>query len=325
MSKKLFKTSPKNTNQQTKIFGSPIIENGTVPPIIIKIITQLENMEAENHEGLFRIPGRAKVIQDLKESFNSGEETDLSEVTDINSLAGLLKLYFRDLPQTLLTFDLYDCFIAVHSITYPEERLKRIKSIIWSLLTTTRRKILQVLIKFLRRISQNSENNLMSSTNLGIIFGPALLRSKRSDFLQLMMTETPEITGIISTMIDYYHEVFEIPFDPKKKIILTNQNENENENEKEKEKENEKENENENEEEEKEKVNRGGGEEKEEKETENKQNNLNSNKIKLNTKQRQSIKEQMLNFKTETKDGKIIFVRRDHHNLPPNPINLINN
>ena len=54
-----------------------------------------------HHQGVFRVPGSQAEINNFKEAFEYGEDplVGLSDARDINSTAGLLKLYFRELGE----------------------------------------------------------------------------------------------------------------------------------------------------------------------------------------------------------------------------------
>ena len=103
------------------------------------VITETELLGLR-HEGLFRLSGSQIAIQALKERFDSGsplvrcsiddhlsahdrclslsvgflagENVDLLNVGDVHTVGSLLKLWFRELPEPLLTYELYDCFLA---------------------------------------------------------------------------------------------------------------------------------------------------------------------------------------------------------------------
>jgi len=62
--------------------------------------------------GLFRIPGNNAEIELLKERVEAGEQIDLSKCSEIHVVAGLLKEYFREIPEPVFTFSLYDEIIA---------------------------------------------------------------------------------------------------------------------------------------------------------------------------------------------------------------------
>lgn len=51
----------------------------------------------------------------LRDEVDAGCQLSLGEGTSIHDVAALLKEYFRDLPDPLLTRDLYSAFIATRS------------------------------------------------------------------------------------------------------------------------------------------------------------------------------------------------------------------
>ena len=64
---------------------------------------------------MFRVPGEFKVVKKIQTSINAGETVDLSTMTDYNTLASLLKLYLRELPESLCTLEKYSEFIKLGS------------------------------------------------------------------------------------------------------------------------------------------------------------------------------------------------------------------
>ncbi len=77
-------------------------------------------------EGIFRISGVKSQVDKLRTQFEEGTPTihmhlrlsgkvvDFNKVEDPNVVSGLLKMYFRELPEPLLTFDLFDQFLATY-------------------------------------------------------------------------------------------------------------------------------------------------------------------------------------------------------------------
>jgi hypothetical protein len=62
--------------------------------------------------GLFRISGDNAVMLETKKRIDAGKSIDFSKMKHVHTVAGLIKMYFRELPEPLLTFDNYDMFIA---------------------------------------------------------------------------------------------------------------------------------------------------------------------------------------------------------------------
>lgn len=98
-----------------------------------------------------------------------GKEPDLSKCTDPHTVAGLLRLYFRELPEPLLTFDLYDSFIESHKKGVSQEQRVKITKQLVNQLPQPNQILLQFIIAFLARVVRFSDVNKMSKSNLGVI------------------------------------------------------------------------------------------------------------------------------------------------------------
>jgi hypothetical protein len=88
-------------------------------PIPLQIEHCLQYVEKEvNESGIFRVPGHALEIERIKKMLDSGESPDfenLEIISKLHSVAGAIKLYIRDLPEPLLTYEKFDAFIEVAS------------------------------------------------------------------------------------------------------------------------------------------------------------------------------------------------------------------
>uniref|UniRef100_H2U6B6 Chimerin 1 n=1 Tax=Takifugu rubripes TaxID=31033 RepID=H2U6B6_TAKRU len=134
-------------------------------------------------EGLYRISGFSELIEDVKLAFDrDGEKADISTnaYEDINIITGALKLYFRELPIPLITYDAYPRFIEAAKITDAEKRLESLHEAL-KLLPPAHYETLRYLMAHLKRVIHCEKENLMSSENLGIVFGPTLMRAPDLD------------------------------------------------------------------------------------------------------------------------------------------------
>jgi hypothetical protein len=110
------------------------------------------------------------------------QESDSDDyIMDVNSIAGLLKLYLRELPEPLFTHALYDDWIQCASTKFEtnEQRLESFAKILGRLPSANYAN-LRYLIKFLNKLSHYHEQNKMTSTNLAIAMAPSLIWSKPS-------------------------------------------------------------------------------------------------------------------------------------------------
>lgn len=68
-----------------------------------------------HHQGIFRVSGSQVEISNFREGFERGEDplADTTDASDINSIAGVLKLYLRELREPLFPIIYFDHFVAL--------------------------------------------------------------------------------------------------------------------------------------------------------------------------------------------------------------------
>jgi hypothetical protein len=193
----------------TGYYGVPIEKvtppNAEVPYIVEHAIKVLEEKSMQV-EGIFRLSGSSAQIDKLKSEFNSGTLIDLKTVSDPHTVSGVLKLWFRELPEPLMTYDLYESFIAAQQERDPNKRIRYLRHLI-SNLPPVNRATLKYLIEFLNRVEKHSEVNKMTVTNLATVFAPNLLKQREDNMVQSAM-DTPLINGLISNFIKEYEMIF---------------------------------------------------------------------------------------------------------------------
>nr|XP_006813177.1 PREDICTED: rho GTPase-activating protein 29-like [Saccoglossus kowalevskii] len=187
-----------------------------VPFIISKCISELQ-YRSLCVKGLYRVaPVKAKV-EKLCQTFENGADlVDLSDTLP-HLITSVLKLYFRQLPEPLLTFHLYPEFIAIakesltNSKDMGEERIVNLLKGTISKLPEENFKTLAVLVHHLKRVSDNSDSNLMSASNLGIVFGPTLLRQSSEGAATLAsLVDTPHQARTVELLIHNW-QIFGMP------------------------------------------------------------------------------------------------------------------
>jgi len=154
----------------------------SLPSFILQVINYLQNYL--HLEGVFRISGSSKEIHTFKDTLDKGDDIDLTGINP-HSVSGLLKLFLRELPDPLLTFALYQDWIDVIIKYDGEGRIKRIIEIV-AKLPMTNKLLLTELLRLLGSISQCADVNKMSPANIGIVFGPTLIRKENSEDLMNM-------------------------------------------------------------------------------------------------------------------------------------------
>ncbi|XP_068092179.1 beta-chimaerin isoform X2 [Hyperolius riggenbachi] len=154
-------------------------------PMVVDMCIQEIEQRGLKSEGLYRVSGFTEHIEDVKMAFDrDGDKADISNATypDINIIAGALKLYFRDLPIPVITYDAYSKFIEASKISNTDERLEAIHEALM-LLPPAHYETLRYLMIHLKKVSENEKDNLMGAENLSIVFGPTLMRPPEENAL----------------------------------------------------------------------------------------------------------------------------------------------
>jgi len=162
------------------VFGLPLEEacknfgtSSNVPLVVEECLKYLMEHKAYEELGIFRISGVFTHIKELKVKYDKGIPVDLNEVIEVHTVSGLLKLYYRELPETPFTFNLIQNINETENIENIEERSEAIANIL-SLLSIFNVSVLKALFQFLNVVAQHEEINKMGVSNLGIIFTPSL-------------------------------------------------------------------------------------------------------------------------------------------------------
>jgi len=152
-----------------------------VPVIVEKCIDAVEAL-ALDYEGIYRKSGGSGQSKTITQLFDNGDYNafDLRDSDRFNDIAGVtsvLKSYFRSLPNPLLTYELHENFMSAVEIKDVATKNKILLELV-NQLPDEHYYTLRVLMLHLFRVREHSENNLMTSRNLGVVFGPTLMRSR---------------------------------------------------------------------------------------------------------------------------------------------------
>ncbi|XP_041830178.1 rho GTPase-activating protein 44-like isoform X5 [Melanotaenia boesemani] len=154
-------------------------------------------------EGLFRIAPSASKLKKLKASLDCGV-LDVQEYSaDPHAIAGALKSYLRELPEPLMTFELYNDWIQASNIQDPEKRLQALLGACEKLPPANNNNF-KYLIKFLSKLTEYQDVNKMTPGNIAIVLGPNLLWThNEGNITEMMTTVSLQIVGIIEPIIQH--------------------------------------------------------------------------------------------------------------------------
>ncbi|GAA5912316.1 uncharacterized protein JCM6883_003323 [Sporobolomyces salmoneus] len=158
--------------------GDQMLRDSVEVPRILEKCCEAIEREGLESMGIYRLSGTTSRVQRLKASLDRDlEGTDLlseENLSDINDIAAVLKLWFRELPEPLLTWELYHQFIDVAKIENDRLRHIRLHERV-NELPDPNYATLKYLMGHLDKVAQQESSNQMSVSNLAIVFGPNLL------------------------------------------------------------------------------------------------------------------------------------------------------
>ncbi|XP_041818398.1 rho GTPase-activating protein 44-like isoform X1 [Chelmon rostratus] len=154
-------------------------------------------------EGLFRVAPSASKLKKLKASLDCGV-LDVQEYSaDPHAIAGALKSYLRELPEPLMTYELYNDWIQASNIQDQDKRLQALLSACEKLPPANNNNF-KYLIKFLSKLTEYQDVNKMTPGNIAIVLGPNLLwMHNEGNITEMMTTVSLQIVGIIEPIIQH--------------------------------------------------------------------------------------------------------------------------
>ncbi|KAI8057229.1 hypothetical protein BDF22DRAFT_653255 [Syncephalis plumigaleata] len=155
---------------------SRVKEGFECPAVIYRTIEYLEAKQAEHEEGIYRLSGSTAVVRQLREKFDNYSDYNIvgsNEYYDVHAVAGVLKMYLRELPINVLTRELHPQFLKVLDNDDRRIRVNELGKLV-SQLPLANYTLLRTLIAHLIRIVRKSDINKMTIRNVGIVFSPTL-------------------------------------------------------------------------------------------------------------------------------------------------------
>ncbi|XP_038055663.1 rho GTPase-activating protein 26-like isoform X2 [Patiria miniata] len=177
---------------------------------IKKCIEAIESRGLED-QGLYRVVGVNSKVMRLtslcladKRKPTNVNLSDSGE-WEIKTITSALKNYFRNLPEPLMSFSFHDEFIAAAKQETKTLRVNDIHALVHKL-AEPNFEMLDLLIAHLRRVADHHETNLMTVTNLGVCFGPTLMRPEEETMKAIMDIKFSNI--VIEILIRHYEKIF---------------------------------------------------------------------------------------------------------------------
>nr|KAF6397008.1 hypothetical protein HJG63_009685 [Rousettus aegyptiacus] len=178
-------------------------------PLVVESCIRFISRHGLQHEGIFRVSGSQVEVNDIKNAFERGEDPLAGDQNDhdMDSIAGVLKLYFRGLEHPLFPKDIFHDLMACVTMDNLQERAQHIRKVLLVQPKTTLI-IMRYLFAFLNHLSQFSEENMMDPYNLAICFGPSLMSVPEGHD---QVSCQAHVNELIKTIIIQHENIFPNP------------------------------------------------------------------------------------------------------------------
>uniref|UniRef100_A0A8C6IYA6 Rho GTPase-activating protein 26 n=1 Tax=Melopsittacus undulatus TaxID=13146 RepID=A0A8C6IYA6_MELUD len=163
-----------------------------------------------NEQGLYRIVGVNSRVQKLLSILMDPKtatetETEICAEWEIKTITSALKTYLRMLPGPLMMYQFQRSFIKAAKLENQESRVSEIHSLVHRL-PEKNRQMLHLLMNHLAKVANNHKQNLMTVANLGVVFGPTLLRPQEETVAAIMDIKFQNI--VIEILIENHEKIF---------------------------------------------------------------------------------------------------------------------
>ncbi|XP_036837140.1 rho GTPase-activating protein 22 isoform X3 [Oncorhynchus mykiss] len=178
-------------------------------PLLVQQCVCFIHQHGLTEEGLFRMPGQTNHVRELQDAFNCGEKPLFDSNTDVHTVASLLKLYLRELPEPVVPFNKYTEFLSTVQLLAKDQEEgilelgRQLKS-----LPQVNYNLLRYVCRFLDEVQSHSSQNKMSVQNLATVFGPNIFRPKMED-PQIMMEGSSQVQHLMTVLISEHSRLYQ--------------------------------------------------------------------------------------------------------------------
>ncbi|XP_078403713.1 oligophrenin-1 [Cetorhinus maximus] len=163
-------------------------------------------------EGVYRTVGSSFQVQKLLTQYfdpNHPGDVDLQNVEwDIKTITSALKHYLRNLEEPVMTYKLHRELVSASKSDNLDYRLGAIHSLVHKL-PEKNREMLEPIIKHLVNVCSHNKENLMTAFNMGVIFGPTLMRAQEDTVAAMINIKFQNI--VVEILIEHYEKIFQFP------------------------------------------------------------------------------------------------------------------
>ncbi|XP_017362989.1 rho GTPase-activating protein 36 isoform X2 [Cebus imitator] len=194
-------------------------------PQVVEACCQFIEKHGLSTVGIFTLEYSAHRVRKLREAFDQGLDVVLDDNQNVHDVAALLKEFFHDMKDSLLPDDLYLSFLLTATLK-PQDQLSALQLLVY-LMPPCHSDTLERLLKALHKITEYCEDsigidgqlvpgNRMTSTNLALVFGSALLKKgkfgkREARKTKLRIDQYVASVNVVRAMIDNWDVLFQVP------------------------------------------------------------------------------------------------------------------
>ncbi|XP_059183940.1 rho GTPase-activating protein 6-like [Centropristis striata] len=222
----------KEKHRDKRLSLNPIYRQ--VPRVVDSCCQHIEKYGLQT-VGIFRVGSSKKRVRQLREEFDRGVDVQLDEEHSVHDVAALLKEFLRDMPDPLLTKELYTAFINTTLLDSDEQQ--NVTQLLVYLLPACNSDTLHRLLEFLSTVADHAHDqqdkegqeitgNKMTSLNLATIFGPNLLHKQKNSDKEFSVQssaraeESTAVIAVLQKMIASYQTLFMVPPDLQNEVLM---------------------------------------------------------------------------------------------------------
>ncbi|XP_076024549.1 rho GTPase-activating protein 26-like [Genypterus blacodes] len=189
--------------------GESMVQLDVIGFNVVKKFIYAVETRGIGEQGLYRIVGvnsRVQKLLGLAMDPKTCADVELdSPEWEIKTITSAIKYYLRMLPAPLMTYQYQRSFIKAAKLDTPEARLTEIHTIVHRL-PEKNRQMLELLMKHLANVANHHQQNLMTVANLGVVFGPTLLRPQEETVAAIMDIKFQNI--VVEILIEHHERIF---------------------------------------------------------------------------------------------------------------------
>jgi len=193
------------------------------PEVCFHVVEYLRETGGVKEPGIFRKEGRESTIRELAKSFDQAKP--VTSFSSPHDAAGLLKLFFRSLPESIIPPLHLGPFIEANQSDNLKVKIDKFK-VILAALPESNRKLLRFLMGFLNEVHCHAKENKMEAKNLATCWTPSLVYLTENDkddklpldIAALKAIASPDARSCIELLITHQRDIFYTGSDSNKSL-----------------------------------------------------------------------------------------------------------